>query len=107
MYIEILKMYMFVIILKTMAKENHSEGSKFKALGARYQSLGAGAKTAGSAFVLVVLLFTAFTFFANYHAIYLKTGTPMLKYGIAMTFFQPFYSMWATWQLTQKYALGR
>lgn len=83
-----------------------NKNSRLQGLGAKYQRLGAGSKTGASVAGLVVLLIVAFTIFANFHAIYLKTGTPMLKYGLAMTFLQPFYSMWATWQLTSKYALG-
>ena len=76
-------------------------------MGTKLASLGSSAKSAGVGGLVVALLFVAFTIFANFHAVYLKTGTPMLKYGLAMTFLQPFYSFWAVWQLTSKYALGK
>jgi len=86
--------------------EKKSMGCKLKALGeTKLSALGSSAKSTGVAGLIISLLFVAFLLFANFHAIYLKTGTPMLKYGIAMTFFQPFYTMWATWQLTSKYVL--
>lgn len=89
-----------------MPRHEHHDTMGAK-LGARMQSLGQGAKSAGMAGAVVMILFVLFTLFANFHAVYLKTGTPMLKYGLAMTFLQPFYSMWATWVVASKYALGR
>lgn len=81
--------------------------SEKQSMGAKFQRLGSSAKSTGMAGAIVGLLFIVFLLFANFHAIYVKTGTPMLKYGLAMTFLQPFYSMWATWVITSKYALGR
>ena len=90
-----------------MPRREKTMGSKLKALGeTRLSTLGSSAQSAGMAGLLITLLFAAFMVFSNFHAIYLKTGTPMLKYGLAMTFLQPFYTMWATWQLTSKYVLG-
>lgn len=76
-------------------------------LGTKMQSLGQGAAATGITGVLVLILISALMLFVNFHAVYLKTGTPMLKYGLAMTFLQPFYSAWATWVVASKYALGR
>lgn len=89
-----------------MPRRDKSMGSKLKTLGeTRLSTLGSSAQSTGIAGLLIALLFVAFLVFSNFHAIYLKTGTPMLKYGLAMTFLQPFYTMWATWQLTSKYVL--
>lgn len=89
-------------------QDQKSVGAKFKSLGqTKLSALGSGAKSAGVGGIIVGLSFVIFLVFANFHAIYLKTGTPMVKYGLALTFLQPFYSIWATWQLTSKYALGR
>lgn len=86
--------------------DKKSMGSKLSTLGeTKLSALGQGAKSTGMAGLIVMLLFVAFVIFSNFHALYLKTGTPMLKYGLAMTFLQPFYTMWATWQLTSKYVL--
>lgn len=90
------------------ARDNKNMGAKFQRLGAKAGSaLGSGAQSAGMTGAIIGLLVVIFLLFANFHAIYIKTGTPMLKYGLAMTFLQPFYSMWATWVLTSKYALGK
>ena len=86
--------------------DQKSMGSKLSALGqTKLSTLGSSAKSTGVTGLLVTLLFVAFVIFSNFHAVYLKTGTPMLKYGLAMTFLQPFYTIWATWQLTSKYIL--
>lgn len=73
-------------------------------LGSGLSKLGSssgGAKTT----ILFSIFFAVFVYFSNYHMIYLKTGTPMLKYGLAMTFLQPFYSMYAMYIVFAKYAL--
>ncbi|CAM9701136.1 unnamed protein product [Ectocarpus sp. 6 AP-2014] len=92
-----------------MPRQNQkSLGAKLKSLGqTNLSTLGSSAQSSGVGGIIVALLFLLFIVFANFHAIYLKTGTPMLKYGLALTFLQPFYSIWATWQLTSKYALGK
>lgn len=78
-----------------------------KSINAKLQRLGQGAKSTGVTGAVVALLILVFVLFANFHAIYVKTGTPMMKYGLAFTFLQPFYSIWATWVVTSKYALRR
>jgi len=85
-----------------------------KPLNAKFQRLGEGATTEtytipqiGITGAIMALLIVAFLLFVNFHVIYVKTGTPMMKYGMAMTFLQPFYSVWATWVLTSKYVLRR
>lgn len=78
-----------------------------KSMNAKLQRLGEGAKSTGVTGAIVALLVISLVLFANFHAIYVKTGTPMMKYGMAMTFLQPFYSMWATWVVTSKYVLRR
>jgi len=66
-----------------------------------------GASVGGDAIhaILMVSMVFLFLIFANFHAIYLKTGTPMFKYGFAMTFLQPFYTLWSLFVLLSKYLL--
>ena len=63
-------------------------------------------KTCVSSIMFVFILMT-FVFFCNYHAIFIKTGTPMFKYGLAMNFLQPFYSIWSVWVVLAKYVLQK
>lgn len=76
-----------------------------KKLGAGMSKLGASSAGSAGVMSIVFLVFVAFVFFANYHMIYLKTGTPMFKYGLGMTFLQPFYSMYSVYIVFAKYAL--
>lgn len=92
-------------------KFKKSLGSELKSLqfkqklGSGMSKLGSAAGSAGGMSLVFSLIFMAFVFFANFHMIYLKTGTPMFKYGLGMTFLQPFYSMYSVYIVFAKYAL--
>ena len=49
--------------------------------------------------IMMVLIFIMF------HPIYLKTGTPMFKYGFSMMILPPFYFLWAVWKIISVYLL--
>lgn len=51
----------------------------------------------------VVMLLT----FVMFHPLYLKTGTPMFKYGFSMIVLPPFYLLWALFKLVSVYLLGK
>lgn len=61
--------------------------------------LGAAKKGSPSKFYLVLILTIACLigiFYCNFKAMGLATGaTGIVKYGLAYTFLQPFYSIWA------------
>ena len=67
-----------------------------------------GASAGGSAMMAVAIIMSLMIalIFVNFHAIYIKTGTPMLGYGLAFSFLQPFYTLWAIWVVLSKYLLG-
>ena len=69
-------------------------------------SLGASASQARMEVMMTFVLMVLFLLFVNYHAIYIKTGTPMFGYGLAMAFLQPFYTLWALFVVLSKYLLG-
>ena len=77
----------------------HIKNETLKALGA---STG-GSPVKAIAMIIVVLVAIIFV---NFHAIYIKTGTPMLGYGLAFSFLQPLYTLWAIWVVLSKYLLG-
>ena len=86
-------------------------GEDTNTLGTRMQNLGDKMEALGASLplgkiIFSMLLIIGLGFFINFHAIYLQTGTPMLKYGIAMTIGQPFYSFWAMWKLISVYLIG-
>ena len=70
-------------------------------------SLGASASQAEMQVIMTIVFIMLFLLFVNYHAIYIKTGTPMLGYGLAMTFLQPFYTLWALFVVLSKYIFGK
>ena len=67
-----------------------------------------GASTGGSPMMAIAMIIAVLIaiIFVNFHAIYIKTGTPMLGYGLAFSFLQPFYTLWAIWVVLSKYLMG-
>lgn len=66
-----------------------------------------GATNGGSLFtmILIILAMIPLSIWVLYHPIYLKTGTPMFKYGLAITLLQPFYAIWAVLKILSVYLL--
>lgn len=54
------------------------------------------------AILYLVVIVTVVTW-VLFHPIYLKTGTPMFKYGLSMIVLGPFYLIWAVWQILSVY----
>ena len=71
------------------------------------KSLGLSGPTGGEMVSLVVKIVAIMMvlIFIMFHPIYLKTGTPMFKYGFSMMILPPFYFLWAVWKLISVYLL--
>lgn len=57
--------------------------------------------------VLKILAVVMLLTFVMFHPLYLKTGTPMFKYGFSMMVLPPFYLLWALFKLVSVYLLGK
>lgn len=57
----------------------------------------------GKKLLLITIILVPFFVWVNFHPIYLKTGTPMFKYGLSMAVLQPFHSIWAIFKILQAY----
>lgn len=66
-----------------------------------------GAINKGNLFMGILYLVVAITAltWVLFHPIYLKTGTPMFKYGLSMIVLGPFYLIWAVWKILSVYLL--
>lgn len=64
-----------------------------------------GAVNKGNLFLGILYLVAAITVltWVLFHPIYLKTGTPMFKYGLSMIALGPFYFIWAVWKILSVY----
>lgn len=67
-----------------------------------------GATNKGNLFKTILMIITVIPLFiwVLYHPIYLKTGTPVFKYGLSMAVLGPFYLLWAIWKILSVYLLG-
>lgn len=68
-------------------------------------SLGSTGKTSIFTMILIVLAIIPFLIWVMYHPVYLKTGTPMFKWGLAISLLQPFYFLWAILKIVSVYLL--
>lgn len=67
-----------------------------------------GSTNKGNLFLAIMVIVTAIPLFTwiMFHPIYLSTGTPVFKYGLAMVVLGPFYLIWAVLKILSVYLLG-
>ena len=67
-----------------------------------------GTVKTGNLFLGILYLVAAITALTwiLFHPIYLQTGTPMFKYGLAMIVLGPFYLLWAVCKILSAYVFN-
>lgn len=55
--------------------------------------------------ILFMIAFIPTLAWVLFHPIYLKTGTPVFKYGLSMIVLGPFYLLWAVLKILSVYLL--